>query len=500
MCTGAAALVFWLFDALPFQDLPAHAGLIALRHHFADADWEVVRRAFVLDPHLGPYSLFRFLGEHLQGGLGSIGAVRALATLPVVATVIVLSWARWRLHGEQAPTAGYLAVALGFGFMTLLGLFAYQLGVALLIATLVLWLELLVAVDAGRATRRLELAVTCMGLLVWVAHGHAFVLLVVLALVSAVAAGDRLPRLARLRALGPALAAAGWSAWTWRASAIPAGSVSLAGAATVVRFEGIGAKLGLLLSPTIMTRTGVDALMAVLLWGVVGAAFVATLRSPASARAPHTRPLSVCVAVLLAAFVVLPHAIGWFGFVDGRLLPLALMLAALTVRREALGPRLRACFSRAPALAAAAMVVVALVASDLFQAEASGWHEVLEGIPAGARLLNLPLDPDSDVFVHHPFIHYDKLVLTERPVVTSDVWFHQGSALFPTADNPSLRLPPGYTSSDLKSIDWPSYRLQDWDYALIRTRPEAPAPEVPPALTLLVRRGGWWLFRIRASD
>ena len=29
-----AVLVFWAFDALPFQDLPAHAGLIALRHRF----------------------------------------------------------------------------------------------------------------------------------------------------------------------------------------------------------------------------------------------------------------------------------------------------------------------------------------------------------------------------------------------------------------------------------------------------------------------------------
>src|SRR4051812_49055682 len=33
-------LVFWLFEALPFQDLPAHAGLIALRHRFADTAFE----------------------------------------------------------------------------------------------------------------------------------------------------------------------------------------------------------------------------------------------------------------------------------------------------------------------------------------------------------------------------------------------------------------------------------------------------------------------------
>ena len=47
-------LVFWVFEALPFQDLPAHAGLIAMRHRFTDGSFE--SRFFVLAPHIGPYS------------------------------------------------------------------------------------------------------------------------------------------------------------------------------------------------------------------------------------------------------------------------------------------------------------------------------------------------------------------------------------------------------------------------------------------------------------
>jgi len=486
----AGALAFWVFDALPFQDLPAHAGLIALRHHFAA--WELAQRSYVLDPHLGPYSLFRGLGELLVVPLGPIGAVRALATLPGLATPAALLWARRRLHGDRSLTAGYLAVALGFGFMTLLGFAAYLLGVALVIVTLTVWLELLAAVDArARSIWRREIAVAGLACLTFVAHGDAFALLVVLTAVSALAAGDRWQRGVRLRALAPALALAAGAAWTARAA--PRGDMG-------AHFHGVAEKLGLLLTPTLLTRLGLDALIAVVLWAVLGAAFVASVRAPSGGRSPHTRPLAACVVALSGAFVVLPHAIGWFGFVDGRLVPLVLLLAVMTVRREALGPWLGAAFDRTAPIAAATMVVLALVASGLFQAEARGWREVLAAVPAGATLLNLPLDPNSDVFAAHPFIHYDKLVLADRPVVVSDVWFHQGSALFPRADNPAVRLPPGYSESDLRSIDWPTYRLDDWDYVLIRTRPGSAQPATPASLSLRAHQGGWWLFRTQGAD
>jgi hypothetical protein len=194
-------------------------------------------------------------------------------------------------------------------------------------------------------------------------------------------------------------------------------------------------------------------------------------------------------------FVALPHSIGWFGFIDGRLVPLLLLLAVMAVRREALGRALGTVHDRFAPAAAGAIVAMALIASHSFQREARGWREVLAQVPAGARLLNLPLEPNSDVFTAHPFIHYDKLVLTERPIVVSDVWFHQGSAVYPTAANPALRLPASYSESDLRFIDWPAYRLSDWDYVLIRTRPEAAQPYVPRSLELAIHRGGWWLFR-----
>jgi hypothetical protein len=505
LLTLAAVLVFWVFDALPFQDLPAHAGLIALRHRFATSPFD--QRFFVVAPHLGPYSLFRALGDVLVVPLGPLGAIRAIATLPMVATPFALLWSRRRLHGDRSTTAAYFGLALGFGFMTLLGFASYLLGVAALIVALTVWLELLVAADEGSpASQRWELAIACLAPCVFLAHGHAFVIFLGLAGVTAVATGHRWRRIVRLRALVPAVALAAWVAWRERASVVPPGSVQVPHAALGPHFQGVLDKLSLLITPTLITRTGVDAAVGLFVWVVLVLGIVATARalrvapeatasrSELRSRA-HSKALLAALAVLAAAFLVLPHSIGWFGFVDGRLVPLLLLLGLLAIRRPALGRVLGSTFDNGAPAAACAMVAIAAIASLLFQTEARGFHETIDAIPANARVLNLPIDPNSSVFTAHPFVHYDKLVLADRPGVVSDIWFHQGSAIYPTAENPALRLPETYSESNLRVVDWPAYRLADWDYVLIRTRPSAPEPAVPAELALAVHRGGWWLYR-----
>jgi hypothetical protein len=492
-----ACAVFWAYDALPFQDLPAHAGLIAMRHRFADSAFE--QRFFVLAPHIGPYSLFRFLGEGFVRLVGPVGAVRALGTLPILATPLALLFARRRLYGDTSLAHGYLGVALSFGLMTLLGFASYLLGVAVMIVGLTLWLELLVATDDGaKDVRRRELVMMAFAPLMFIAHGHAFVLFLICAGVATIATGRRAARILRLRTLIPAVGLAAWVAWLERGQTTPPGSVPVV-PKLIPSFHGVSDKLGLLVTPTLMTRSGVDFLIAILIWAFAISCTVLTVRSLRETHGEcdvrHSRGLYASALALSIGFVALPHAVGWFGFVDGRLVPVVLFLSLMGIRRSAL-PRAatRALDVGAP-IVAATIATLAMVASYRFQDEARGFREVLGHVPAEARLLNLPLDPNSDVFTAHPFVHYDKLVLAERPIVVSDVWFHQGSALYPTPQNPALRLPASYSESDLKFIDWPAYHLDDWDYVLIRTRPNAPQPRTPERLVLDEHHGGWWLFR-----
>ncbi len=519
-------LVFWAFDALPFQDLPAHAGLIAMRHRFADSAFE--QRFFVLAPHLGPYSLFRFLGECLVGLIGPVRAVRAIACLPVIATPLALAFARKRLFGEGGPTYAFVGLALGFGLMTLLGFASYLLGVSVMLVGMTFWMTLAGAANAGESTaktRNKELLVAVFSPLVFVAHGHAFLLYMFVAFLSAACATGatgavqtkpmkaRLAVALRWRALLPAVALAGWVAFIERGGTRPLGSAPVAAQNMVPHFQGLLDKLSLLLTPTLMTRTGVDLLVGVGIWIFAVSAVLRSLpkarsesgpisdtaarTSEIDTRAYYARTLRTGALALFVIFAALPHSIGWFGFVDARLLPIVLYLALLSIHRDRIGPTHRAILELGAPIAALAVVSMALLSSYRFQDEARGYREVLAKVPVEARVLNLPLDPDSDVFAAHPFVHYDKLVLAERPIVVSDVWFHQGSALYPTAQNPALRLPSTYSESGLTFVDWPAYDLGDWDYILMRTRPDASGTGAPQNLHLVDHRGGWWLYSSR---
>jgi hypothetical protein len=210
--------------------------------------------------------------------------------------------------------------------------------------------------------------------------------------------------------------------------------------------------------------------------------------------------LVTCCLFFGCAFVLLPHEISWFGFVDGRLVTVILVLASMCVPPPAIGYKLAFGYERVIPWAACVLVALSLLTAHRFQNEARGYREVFARIPPFSRVLNIPIDPNSDLFTGHPFVHYDKLLLIDKPVLLSDVWLHQGSALFPRPDNPILRLPIDYLSSDVRVVDWSKFILTDWDYVLLRTKPAAPIPAIPSSLSFVSHVGGWWLFETQGTE
>lgn len=488
----AALSVFWAFDALPFMDLPAHAGTIALRAFYPRSEY--LQQYFVVAPHLGAYSLFRFIGDGVAQWIGPMGAVRTLASLPVIAVPAAVLYARQRLYGDCHSFFAYVALILSFGYMTIMGFASYMLAVAVFIVALTEWLVLLATLDTGSDTTRSEIKVACLSVLLFVSHGFVFVVFAFVAGVIALSGGSRISRLLRLRALSPAGLIICYSLWIERTELLP----DVPAAALVPRFQGLIDKLSLFATPTLTTRTGVDVAIALLTWLAVVVAAVKSFRASeniSNATKGYIRALCIASLTILCVFAMLPHAIGWFGFVDGRLLPLTLLTGLLAINPGAFSARMRSWATHAAGIAAVVTVALMLIASYRFQDEASGYAEVLDAVPENSRLLYFPLEPDSRILVGHPFVHYDKLVLTQRPMIPSDMWFHQGTAIYPTKINPVLKLPANYSSSDLKAIVWPDYSLEDWHYVLIRLYKDSARPETPAALSPVMHRGGWWLYR-----
>lgn len=497
-----ALAVFWGFDALPFMDLPAHAGVIALRTAYPGSDF--LRQYFVLDPHLGGYSAFRFLGDHLAEWVGPMAAIRTLASLPVLALPVAVLYARKRLYGDADPFFACAALILCFGFMTVLGFASYMISLAVLMIAVTEWLVLMAKTDAGESTISQQACTAILAALVLVFHGFAVAVFGFLALVTALSTGERYRRIFQLRVFIPAALVAGYSLWIEHMGTLPDGGVSPHASLTPV-FQGVLDKLSLLATPALMTRTGIDILIAVTLWLIVAAAVVRFYRTSktldsSTAKSRHTQALMAASASTFLLFLLLPHSIGWFGFVDGRMLPVTILTAILTLDTRAAHGRFQSIRLAAVEIGATISVALALFASSQFQNEANGAFGVLSEIPARSRLLYFPLEPDSRIFTGHPFVHYDKLVLIQKPIVPSDLWFHQGTAIYPTRLNPTLSLPADFKASNLKSVVWSHYNLEDWDYVLIRIAPDSAPPQYPDSLSLVTHRGGWWLLQIREPE
>jgi len=489
---GAIA-VFWCFDAQPFMDFPGHAGVMALRQRY----WGslVLQRDYVVTLNLGGYPLYRLVSDGLAGLIGPVATMRAISTFPVVALPLAMHYARRRLYQDDSALFLFVTLVLSFGYMTQMGLTPFLVAFPVVIWALTDWLIYLEKCSTGPVALRREAGVAALVLMVGVMHAYAFAVLSVIMLMTAASRRPLWRYLICLRVLAPALFFVLFTAWLAKSTNLPPQAV-----AQVVPFGAIYGslldKLGLLITPFLATRTGIDAAIGVAIWAAAVTGMVATLRRKSSSIAVPLR--NACIA-LMVGFAVLPHRVRSFDFVDSRLLPIILLAAFMAIDGKAITPRWRRHTTMAAATAATTVVGLQLFAMQTFQGEAAGFHAVVGQMPAGRRMLYLPVQADSRIFISHPFVHYDKLAFVERGVLPSQFHFHHASGIFPTRNNPILRLPHDYVESDLKSIAWPHYDLAEWDFVMIRTFPDAPAPAVPEALALMDHRGGWWLYRSAAA-
>ncbi len=475
---------FFAYDALPFMDLPAQAGLIALRERLGHSPFE--DRFYVLDAHLGPYSLFRWLGGLLGRVFGPVQAVRILGAAGPSVMPFALACAQRRAFGTVDTSVLFLGIALSYGLMTIFGFASYILALACFVVVLGEALRWSNQEGAPSARDRASLASGL--LLLFVAHGHAYLL--GLGALAWLTARQRNTRLAALVSALPSLVLATYAT----VAAQNAGGPSAPHIEPHVHFLGPLDKLSLLVTPTLTTRLGVDIAAGLVVWGVLIAGFLASRRH--SSNRLTVSKVNYLVVACAALFLISPHDVGWFGFADGRIVLATALVIAASSDPGALSAQLHKWRLRLSIVAAALIVVCLHVASRGFQSEASGYREALAHVAPARRLFYIPLDADSRWFTGHPFLHYDKFVLVAQPQVVSDLWFHQGTAVYPRAALPQVPM-PSLQPGDRPLLE--RLRVDEWDYVLVKTASDASLPQVPRGARLAFSDNGWWLFTVEHS-
>ncbi len=498
------ALATFLVPYLPFQDLPAHGGLIALRERLRHAGSESA--FYVLDEQLNPYFVFRVTGDLLARVLGPVGAVRVLGFLPVVLIPFALAKADQRVSGVLRTEALAIGLLVALGFMTLMGFASFLLAMAFYTFLVGLSLtELERSEDEGATAsngawkRRASLAALTAALVL--VHGHAFLLLGLTLACFFFARPNRRAAKHLFLTLAPAALFALFLFVRQNLTIAPAAAAKIPYAPLGTRFQGPLAKLGLLATPTLFSRFGIDALIALTLV-VYAAAIVFVASRNFRSGTLRQRRLLIAIGAFSLLFVGLPHSIGWFGFVDGRLLMPIIFLVVL-LRGSVIDGGARASgardsslvqkgllhFEHAAPFFALIQAVVVVVATFLFQTEAREFSTVAHLVPADARLLYLPFRSESRFVTGHPFLHYDKLILAEHPLVVSQFWWHQGTGIYPTEKSPAIAIPRNYLELDQGKPHWDRMALDSWTHVLVRG-----SDSVPEQAHLILQSGDFRLY------
>ncbi|KAH2819649.1 hypothetical protein KXV85_003482, partial [Aspergillus fumigatus] len=154
-----------------------------------------------------------------------------------------------------------------------MGFASYMLAIAVFIVTVAEWLHLIARQEAAALA---ETKVALLSVILFVSHGFAFVVFIVVATVTSISNGLGTSLIARLRTLGPAVAAMCYSFWIEHVDRQP----DFLTAPLTVHFQNIVDKISLFATPTLTTRTGIDLMIGIVIWISTALAVLKSWQAP----------------------------------------------------------------------------------------------------------------------------------------------------------------------------------------------------------------------------
>lgn len=447
----------------PLVDLPQHAAALSIFRHLGDPVWGFAEQ---FEIHRGtPYLLLYALAYPLEGLLGPVKALQAVALAGIAATPLaLLPWARWAGLPRALALLGF-PLALGFSFW--FGFLNFSLTLPLTFALTAAALRHLEAPTA-RGTGLLALAMVG---LFW-AHGLAAAFVApTVALAALLGPGSVRRRLAGAAVVVPA--AAVMLLWGSRQDARAGGNDV---------FEGAWSPERLLELPALLLGVHPDDSLA------FTAGCLLLLLPLALGLRPSPEPRRwVPLGVSLALFLGFPMTMAGVSFLYQRFaifVPPALWLALSGPPAPLLAPL------RAPPLCAA-LASLWLLAAGLrvraFDAEARSFDSILEAMEPRKAVRPISFTFQSDALPGGlPYVHFAAYYQA-----------HKGGRIgFSFARNYTsfIRYRPGVDPGMARDDEWHPERFSfakeggQYDYFLVRSRGDMTARLFPPGSVSLVKR------------
>jgi hypothetical protein len=408
---GAALFVLsaWPLFAVqvpPYQDLPDHLATVCVLldpHHYPD---------FVTNGWLKTNSVFVGLVYVLAKLVGVLPAGRAVCVLVVGAMSFTLPQFVLAFTDRRRLLVASLVMApMAHNWFVLMGMLGFALAIPIGLWTLVLFVRQL-----DRPTNERAIALTCLGVLLWLTHAVVLLLVALLVLVEA------LLRARRQRSLV--------SAAKWMVPLVPAALLVIVSVVSHPH-QAKGAHWGRLDEASFASNlSAIYSLWAqeffglspLSVAGIVPAVWLAVV-SARSAKAPVPMFSGWALSALAAIYLFAPHTLPGFGFVRERTIPFLWAWALVRVP------------PRVPAWGAAILVVASLgwsggLAADLFRAEhdLDDFTAAAPEVPEGARLLTLNFEPHVSSRNTWSLLHASGMYTVLRGVKPQDLW----------ADSPSM--------------------------------------------------------------
>jgi hypothetical protein len=481
------ALPLLITRVVPFHDAPGFIGLAGVLSHLDDA-----RTRGFYDVDFGLYPSWI---PFAWAGLGALAHVPADVALDLFTAIFCLAGPpiallfALRAFGRREELA-LLALPFGYHHQIWYGFLGSAAGVTGLMAALAAARRV---ADAPRARPLLALA----GTLLFVAGCHPFSLALTLLVVAPMLffpAGERPWRVRALRLsafLPTALFLAGWARGFFGAGSGRAGVGSALGgprpslaeqATTFIEWLNGG------------YRGPIDEIVVAVALLCLVAFLVAGARSeeprPRQVARAESIWLASAAALLALGYLLLPDKVYWPTYWWGvrvRCVAPLVLVAVVAVRPARRG---------LPALAVApALVAGVLFAGYVIVDFAGHWRRALDGfdeaiaaIPPGHSLLELPALPDAHYTLGHPYLGQYYVARTGGRAVPY-LGGHPGS-YWVTMKPP----PPSPPWGDPALLDW-SIHGAGYDYFLLERGPAGDPLAGNPAVTPVVDRGRWKLYR-----